>query len=165
MLTQAQIDQLVIKLVNYICSFEINRIKKREQQLVAENRKLSDNAYDAFYFNGRVFTDHTSVKLKKMGIVPSLVPAINQLNKETIINNNRQAQIRTGLKDILKECRTLQDIRDVLPNSLAEQIDQVKGMPRSRPDGFTVMHIPRRYARYQKMREEIEFLSAVRYIN
>ena len=41
-------------------------------------------------------------------------------------------------------------------------IDQIKGMERSRPEGFTLMTDPRKTKQYQKLREKIEFYTAAR---
>lgn len=71
-------------------------------------------------------------------------------------------RVKQALALLLKDVRTAQDLRDALPNQLAEMIDQIKGMERSRPEGFTLMTDPRKIKQYQKLREKIEFYTAAR---
>mgnify|MGYP003456900741 FL=1 len=71
-------------------------------------------------------------------------------------------RVKQALAILLKGCRTAQDLRDALPNQLAEMIDQIKPIARSRPEGFTIMDDPRKYKQYQMLREKIEFYTVTR---
>lgn len=143
----------------------MQRLKKRELQIVVENRKVSGSQFDGFFYQGRYYTDlDKSIASKgiKSGLHSSLVPQMERHIKDRREVEFDRLRVKQALALILKGCRTAQDLRDALPNQLAEMIDQIKSMPRSRPEGYTLMTDPRKIKQYQKLREKIEFYTAAR---
>ena len=132
---------------------------------MAENRSLSSEHYDGFFYQGQFYTDldrSLAAKGTKTSLHPSLVPSMERHIKDKKEVEFDRLRVKQALALLLKDVRTAQDLRDALPNQLAEMIDQIKGMERSRPEGFTLMSDPRKIKQYQKLREKIEFYTAAR---
>ena len=165
MINSAQINEIIMALTNALFSAEIKRLRKRELDLVAENRSLSSEHYDGFFYQGQFYTDldrSLAAKGTKASLHPSLVPSMARHTKDKKEVEFDRLRVKQALALLLKDVRTAQDLRDALPNQLAEMIDQIKGMERSRPEGFTLMTDPRKIKQYQNLREKIEFYTAAR---
>lgn len=165
MLQTGQINQVIDALISALMKPENTRLKKRELELVKENRKISSGNFDGFFYQGSYYTDlDKSVASKgiKSGLHPSLVPSMEIHVQDVKMVKNDQHRMKQALAIVLKDCRTAQDLRDALPNQLAEMIDQIKDLPRQRPEGFTLMADPRKFKQYQSLREKIEFYTATR---
>ena len=165
MINSAQINEIIMALTNALFSAEIKRLRKRELDLVAENRSLSSEHYDGFFYQGQFYTDldrSLAAKGTKASLHPSLVPSMEAYAKDKAEVEFDRLRVKQALALLLKDVRTAQDLRDALPNQLAEMIDQIKGMERSRPEGFTLMTDSRKIKQYQKLREKIEFYTAAR---
>ena len=165
MINSAQINEIIRALTDALFSAETKRLRKREFDLVAENRSLSSQHYDGFFFQGQFYTDldrSLAAKGIKTSLHPSLVPSMERHIKDKKEVEFDRLRVKQALALLLKDVRTAQDLRDALPNQLAEMIDQIKGMERSRPEGFTLMTDQRKNKQYQKLREKIEFYTAAR---
>lgn len=165
MINSTQINEIIRALTDALFSAEVKRLRKRELDLVAENRSLSSEHYDGFFYQGQFYTD-LDRSLAAKGIKASLHPSL-ALSMEQHIKDKKEVEfdrirVKQALALLLKDVRTAQDLRDALPNQLAEMIDQIKGMERSRPEGFTLMTDQRKIKQYQKLREKIEFYTAAR---
>lgn len=165
MLSSGQINSIIDGLLTSLFSSENARLRKRELALVSENRKLSPQKYDGFFYQGQFFTDlDRSIASKgiKSGLHPSLVPSMELHMKDKNEVEFDTRRVKQALALVLKDCRNTQDLRDALPNVLADMIDQIRGMPRTRPEGFTLMTDQRKFKQYQALREKIEFYSAAK---
>ena len=165
MINSAQINEIIRALTDALFSAETKRLRKREFDLVAENRSLSSQHYDGFFFQGQFYTDldrSLAAKGIKTSLHPSLVPSMERHIKDKKEVEFDRLRVKQALALLLKDVQTAQDLRDALPNQLAEMIDQIKKMKRSRPEGFTLMTDSRKIKQYQKLREKIEFYTAAR---
>ena len=165
MINSAQINEIIRALTDALFSAETKRLRKREFDLVTENRSLSSQHYDGFFFQGQFYTDldrSLAAKGIKTSLHPSLVPSMERHIKDKKEVEFDRLRVKQALALLLKDVRTAQDLRDALPNQLAEMIDQIKEMKRSRPEGFTLMTDSRKIKQYQKLREKIEFYTAAR---
>ena len=165
MVQAGQINQIIDALIVGLFRAENSRLKKRELEMVSENRKISAEHYDGFFYQGQYYTDldrALAAKGLKSGLHPSLVPQMERHMKDKREVEFDRLRVKQALAILLKGCRTAQDLRDALPNQLAEMIDQIKPIVRSRPEGFTIMDDPRKYKQYQMLREKIEFYTVTR---
>ena len=165
MVQAGQINQIIDALIVGLFRAENSRLKKRELEMVSENRKISAEHYDGFFYQGQYYTDldrALAAKGLKSGLHPSLVPQMERHMKDKREVEFDRLRVKQALAILLKGCRTAQDLRDALPNQLAEMIDQIKPIARSRPEGFTIMDDPRKYKQYQMLREKIEFYTVTR---
>lgn len=155
---------IITGLTEYIFAAEKKRLLRREVELVEENKKLS-GPMDGFFYKGVLYSDldHSiRARGKKGNLHPSLYEAVEAHYKderETAFDKDR---VRQALALLLKECRSLQDIRDALPNSLQDVIPGVREKQRTRPEAYTVVNNPRHYKQYLKLREKIEFYNAAK---
>ena len=165
MLQAGQINQIIDALIVSLFKAENDRLKKRELEMVSENRKISIEHFDGFFYQGQYYTDldrTLAAKGIKSGLHPSLVPQMERHIKDKREVEFDRLRVKQALALVLKGCRTAQDLRDALPNQLADMIDQIKSMPRSRPEGFTIMDDPRKFKQYQTLREKIDFYTTTR---
>ena len=165
MLQAGQINQIIDALIVGLFRAEKKKKKKRELEMVSENRKISAEHYDGFFYQGQYYTDldrALAAKGLKSGLHPSLVPQMERHMKDKREVEFDRLRVKQALAILLKGCRTAQDLRDALPNQLADMIDQIKPIARSRPEGFTIMDDPRKYKQYQMLREKIEFYTVTR---
>ena len=165
MFQAGQINQIIDGLIVALFEHENKRLKKRELELVSENRKVTAERYDGFFYQGQFYTDLDiafAPKGIKTSLHPSLVPSMEQFMKDKREVEFDRLRVKQALTLVLKDVRTSQDLRDALPNQLALMIDQIKNMQRSRPEGFTLMSDPRKFKQYQQLREKIEFYTAAR---
>lgn len=165
MFLPSQISAVINRLIEQLFAAEIKRLRKREYELVSENRNLSPMRYDGFFYGGYYYTDLDKAiasKGLKSGLHPSLVPALEaQVADRKEVEFDR-LRIRQALTLSLKDVRNSQDLRDALPNQLSEMIDQLRGVDRLRPEAFTLMSEPRKHQQYLKLRDKIEFYAAAR---
>lgn len=165
MIYSNQINDIIEALIDALFSAEYKRLRKQELQVVTENRSLSSDQFAGFFFGGKLYTDldrtiaHKSIKTN---LHPSLVPSMERCQSDRKEVDFDRLRIKQALALSLKDVRNNQDLRDALPNQLAEMIDQIKGMDRMRPEAFTLMDEPRKYQQYRKLREKIEFYAAAR---
>ena len=165
MINSVQINEIIRALTDALFSAEIKRLRKRELDLVAENRSLSSEHYDGFFYQGQFYTDldrSLAAKGIKASLHSSLVPSMEQHIKDKKEVDFDRLRIRQALALSLNGIRNNQDLRDALPNQLAEMIDQIKALPRHRPEAYTLMDDPRKFQQYQKLREKIEFYAVAR---
>ena len=165
MIHYTQINELITALVKALFEAEDQRLYRQELELVSENRKVSAEYYDGFFFQGHYYTDldrKLASKGVKSGLHSSLVPSMEQHIKDKKEVEFDRLRIRQALALSLNGISNNQDLRDALPNQLAEMIDQIKALPRHRPEAYTLMDDPRKFQQYQKLREKIEFYAVAR---
>lgn len=165
MYKSTQMGAVINFLIEELFSAEFKRLRKREYQLVGENRNLSPQKFDGFFYGGYYYTDlDKSIASKglKSGLHPSLVPSVEaQVADRKEVEFDR-LRIRQALALSLKDAKNTQDLRDALPNQLSEMIIHLRGIERCRPEAFTLMAYPRKHQQYLKLRDKIEFYAAAR---
>jgi hypothetical protein len=92
----------------------------------------------------------------------SLIPDIDQLVADRALLALDKDRIRQALTLVLRDCKSIQDHRDALPNCMKDFILGANSLERTRPEAFTLEGNPRSYAQYVKLREKIEFYTAAR---
>lgn len=76
---------------------------------------------------------------------------------------NRDSQlIMQGLSKALHRCETLQECRDVLPDSLIQEIPIIRDFPRMNEEGYIIKNEPKLYEQFQRAVELMLFYSASR---
>ena len=73
MINSTQINEIIKALTGALFMAETKRLKKRELELVAENRSLSPEHYDGFFYQGQLYTD-LDRSIASKGIKASLHP-------------------------------------------------------------------------------------------
>lgn len=156
---------MINTLVDNLFRTEFRRLEKRELELVKENKLLSGGRQDGFFYRGILYSDlckTIAYKGNKANVHPLLVPAM-----EKHVEDRKQVEfdrllVKQTLALLFNSVRSLQDLRDALPNQLVEMIDPIKDLKRTRPEGYNLMAEPRKAKQYKKFREKIEFYTATR---
>lgn len=159
-MSNGQINLIIDGLIAHLFRKEDQRLSKTDEDIVSRNEKASGSS-GGFYYMGQSYG--TSLKgLGYIGLHETLMGEMeaHALDRKAVLWDKQR--IRQALLIALKDARTLQDVRDSLPNGIAEFIDQIKEMPRTRPEGFLLESNPRQKAQYFKLREKMEFYLAVR---
>jgi hypothetical protein len=121
MLQAGQINQIIDALIVGLFRAENSRLKKRELEMVSENRKISAKHYDGFFYQGQYYTDldrTLAAKGLKSDLHPSLVPQMERHMKDKREVEFDRLRVKQALAIILKGCRTIQDLRMPFPISL-----------------------------------------------
>lgn len=161
-----RISTIVDHLTKAIFSSEVARLTKREMELVRENARLPKSAPDGFFYRGQLYSD-LDPKLRAKGtrgnLHPSLHPQMDaHLKDKGVVDFDRQ-RVKQALAIILRDCKTHQDFRDALPNSLKDFMGrEVGSLPRTRPEAYTVQENPRAYRQYMQLREKLEFYNVAK---
>lgn len=164
MIQSTWLTDVINLLEGHIFSSELKRLRKNEIELVHRNQKLSGRM-DGFWYKGALYSDLDPM-LKQRGtkgsLHPSLLEAVeNHFRDEAEVSFDR-VRVKQALALILRDCRTFQDIRDALPNSLKDVIPMVAKLERTREEAYTVKNDPRAYKQYLKLRDKIEFYNAAK---
>jgi hypothetical protein len=149
-------------LENFIFGAELRRLRRVEVELVSQNKKLSGLS-DGFFYKEVLYSDlDPSIRSRgtKGNLHPSLIPqAEAHYQDEKTIAFDR-IRVKQALALLLRDCRSLQDVRDALPKSLRDGYFPIQALERTREEGFTVKDNPRAYRQYLKLRDKIEFYNA-----
>lgn len=138
------------------------QLTRREHAMVAKNTQLGGST-DGFRHMGAIYTQLTGTARRRGSygrLDPSLAPEIDVLISERKVLAEDKDRIRQALTLILRDCQSLQDMRDALPNGVKNFFPELAHMERTRPEAFTLADNPRSYTQYMKLREKIEFYVA-----
>lgn len=131
---------LIEPIIRSLMGKEISRLEDWTAQLVVENQALGGHPYGFFYY-GIIFSHyerrHTASEGLK-AIDSSLTPQAHALHTATQKRRSDEQKLRQTLSVLLSRCRTRQDARDSLPEILAKSINELKTLPRERPEGFII---------------------------
>lgn len=154
---------LVNDLVNQVFIGEKKRLSRVEHSLVDENHKLGGSA-DWFQYQGRVIHKGETkcvIANQTNRLHASLFPAMTLHFKDLTQVEQDKSFVRQALVLLLRDCLSLQDIVDALPNSLHPTLAAVrpgaKGIQRSREETWSIRNNPRALNQYNKLREKMEF--------
>lgn len=167
MVSRLNVSDIIVELVNKLFEHECRRLNKISDTIVQKNREISDDHPDAFYYGGIYFSDHYTTIRRGVAIGkldPSLIPEVTEYLEEEKRIRFDQQMVRQALALTLTGIETIQDLRDALPNQLAEMLEATKHLNRTRPEAFMIQDDPRKMKQYQKLREKVEYYSATRLI-
>lgn len=154
---------LVNDLVTAIFIGEARRISRIEHDLINENHKLGGSS-DWFQYQGTVIHKAETkcvVQNQTNRLHTSLFPAMALHFKELNQIKLDKAWVRQALVLLLRNCNSIQDIVDALPNSLHPTLVTVrpasKGFQRIKEETWSIKDNPRALSQYNKLREKMEF--------
>lgn len=161
------VTDIIVELVGKLFEHECRRLNKISDAIVQKNREITDDHPDAFYYGGIYFSDRYTTTRRGAAIGkldPSLVPEVTEYLVEKKRIRFDQQMVRQALAITLTGIKTIQDLRDALPNQLAEMLEATRRLERTRPEAYTIQDDPRKMKQYQKLREKVEYYSATRLI-
>ena len=154
---------LVNDLIAQIFIGESRRLSRTEVGLIEENHRLGGSA-DWFQYQGRIIRK-PEITHRIKGQTPRLHTTLFAAAEEHVQDlsqiDNEKSWVRQALVLLLRDCSSLQDIVDALPNSLHASLGAVregaKHLKRSREEAWSLQGNPRALAQYNKLREKMEF--------
>jgi hypothetical protein len=161
----AKVNEYIGTLVSVLFKAEDKRLRRREIEIVAENRTIFPAYSDGFFYEGRFYTDLDS-KLVSKGVKAGIHPSMVQIAAQHVIDRKQiefdRARIKQALALSMKGICSYQDLRDVLPEQIADTFTETLSLSRIREEAFTLADEPKKLAQYHKLREKIEFYSIAR---
>ncbi len=144
--------------------FEANsaEFNKSIIKLVKDNRQLKGG--DGFMFQGKYYSDIVGAyrNHQRVSLDFSLYDRMNQLMQSSRVWLSDQDKIRQSINLLLLDCNNMQDQRDALPNTLVNLSDELKQIPRIREEAWTIINNPMHYRQYLKIRDKIDYYSAMK---
>ena len=144
--------ELLNPVVDALLDDESTRLKGVLHDLLIRNHALG-GTQDAFVHGGEVFHLIPRRFLRNVEIKsvhPSLADEAEDLRQKRSNVERDKRRLRQALSVVIPKCRTKQEVRDVLPETLVTSIPDFKGMEREREEGFILNDHPRLKAQYQK---------------
>jgi len=143
---------LLQPMVEALMTTEADRLKGQLQTLLKQNVEQGGSK-DAYTHRGEVYSLLPRVYLRGttiLPITPSLVPQAEdyRLSLQAVERDTRR--IRQALSVVVPRCSSKQEIRDVLPESLAAQIPDFRGMERHHTEGFVLKDMPDHLEQFQE---------------
>jgi hypothetical protein len=137
---------------------------KRQERMLVKNRALG-GSLDGFRHNGIIYSQLVG-RMRAMGVYKSLHATLDG-EMMMIVNDQKtldfdKERIKMAFVLVLRDAKTFQDIRDALPNTVAELIPECRHLERCRPEAFTLADNPKSYTQYMTLREKVDFYVAAR---
>ena len=161
---------LVTDLVNQIFAGETRRLAQLQKALVAENHKLGGPA-SWFQYQGRLFCSGENVaaiKGQQGRLDASLFLAADELAQDMSQIESDRRWVQQALVLLLRDCSSLQDIVDALPNSIHGALtacrEGAKGLTRTRDEAWSLQDNPRALSQYNKLKDKMEFYNIARLV-
>lgn len=156
--------KIIDALVGVLFKKENDRLRAFTLKLVKENYRLG-GATDGFIYAGTYYSDlpdSMKSKGKRGSLHHSLEPQMVEYLKDETITNFDKVRIEQALALVLRDARSWQDVRDALPNGLAEMLMETKSLPRTRPEAYTLIGNERAERQYAKIEPLIQIYLASR---
>lgn len=162
-ITDSRIKLLNIDaVINWLFDAEKRRFKKFISQIHLENQEVSNARADKFQYMGKVYNPDNLRSINTMTLHLSLWDKMDQHLKDVKSIENDEQQIRQTLYKLFDHAHSLQELRDVLPDSIVPLFEQVKHMKRYDEIQWILRNDPRTYKQLQKTIEKIEMYSVTR---
>lgn len=142
---------------------EARRLQACVNRLDASNAEILRERVYGFRWKGDLFLAN-GAKVRQ-NRYPSLDFSLRKegdalLADRAAVNDDKQ-MIKQTMWMLLRDCESVQDVRDALPESLVDLSDQLKQLPRQQAYGFTVKD-ERQVRQVKAMMDKIDFYSATR---
>lgn len=138
---------VLINLINALLSDETKRLQDMKTELIEENT-LRGGKNTGFLFHGEFWTNldpNTAKKLPKTDkttLHPSLHEKGKELAQQTKLHHTEETRLRQGLSMLLRDCFTMQDVRDALPDMATVILPELTNLTRTREEGYPFMKRP-----------------------
>lgn len=148
------LQSIILHISNYLFSKDQDRLKKQMVQLVKRNHECGGSP-DGFIFDGFYYSN-LDPRLRKKGqkgsLDPSLYETVRAYKNELVRIKRDQELVNQGLSLVLLNCKTWQDVRDALPDEMAELVPELKSYSRTREEAFTILNNERAMRQYLELR-------------
>lgn len=163
MLTYHSPHKVIDHIINVLFAAERRRLTRAIDDLCKSNQEAYGEKLDGFHYQGRFYRPEGLMgQLKRKVLHLSLFDRMDlHLADEAAVKADEQF-IRQTLFQLLDPCKTPQDMRDALPNCLADALGEHSRLPRMNEEAFTIRDNPRAMKQYNKIRPKLDLYSAAR---
>lgn len=158
------IHEIAQALSNGLSYPEVRGIEREQDMLIGMNADLGNPPY-GFVLGSAFITNLPRNMYKNVTKKPVhdslLVPALNFLERRKQLDKD-QRMLSQGLLSLLKPCKTLQDVRDALPNTLKQYLPEIQSLPRTREEAWTMQSCPMLKRQWNKTEDLITLYLASR---
>jgi hypothetical protein len=168
--TIAKTHEMISEILGVIFQAEYRRLGQWIDRLVQQNRRAYEQTdLQGFIYNGVIYKETQQTVpdhlLNRRGLHHTLSSAMDAYLVDLTTLNRDKAFISQALAMLLDPCKTIQDIRDALPECLADTLGCISGRPRGdRPEAFTLDDNPRAKRQYEKILPRIQMYAVTRLI-
>lgn len=157
--------ELIKRIVSALFTAEERRLEKVRADLIKSNKELyPDRPHDGFLYQGQVYDPVSLVpgKRARVSLHNSLIKDMDDYLKDLEQVWTDRHYISQMLFTMLHPCTDLQEVRDALPNCLTDTIPELKRLPRTRPEAYTIENNAMALRQYPKVLRRMEFYSTAR---
>lgn len=139
-------------IVDDIFSADNKHLLKMKEEVVAENAQLTGNG-TGFLYQGEFITILDNPKsqrlAKKYPCHPEVQEAAGRYVRQRDKMRIHRRKVEQGLMIVLRDCKSLQDMRDALPDLLRNSHEKLKDLPRTRDEAYTIAEQPLKQVAYE----------------
>lgn len=132
---------------------EKNRLTAVLESLLKSNHECGGSS-KAFLYKGQVFNLLPIAQVrgeKILPVKPTLHDEVEYLISLRSELTHTEQKLRQGLSVVVNKCQSLQDLRDALPDILVREIPSLRGLQRTRPEGYLLEHNQRLKEQFEKV--------------
>jgi hypothetical protein len=152
----------VIKtIINPMKEAEARRLNRTLAEINTRNRVLSKLSHDGFIFDGEFYMPAIpgrqipNVNQQKPTLHVSLWPEIEEFRKDRDLTKTDIQMVQQVLFLLVSGQTTWQDMRDALPDLFSEICPEIRALPRTRPEGFSLNGNERHLRQFEAMKERM----------
>lgn len=155
------------QVIDSLFTAEKRRLQNWIDRICLQNQEaLGGEPLAGFLYQGKWYR-HSSVgvgKFQKTQLHFSLNGDMNSYLSDEKITTNEQQIVHQAIFTILRHCYDLQDLRDSLPDCVADCFPELTRLGRTRDEAFTIADDERAKRQFAKVRPKIELYAATRLI-
>lgn len=143
---------IIKQVVDYILQHDKDRLRNQLNNINRENIKLGGMHY-GFVYGGEFYTSLPAkerLKAVRIALDESLNAQMHDYVVTKKIIEQDKIRIEQTLHALLIGCITWQDVRDALPNGIAEILPETKDLPRTREEAFNLVGNERAKRQYER---------------
>ena len=163
--TNSSIFKVIQHLTKSLFAAEHRRLDKAVAQLIKLNNEATSQNMAGFLYYGEYYTaegHQTSRGAPKVTLHDSLDEKMKWHLKDSQQIAEDQAMISQIIFKLCSPCESLQEMRDTLPDCLAQMIPALASLPRHNEVGYSLRGDTRASRQFQDLLPKIEMYSAAR---
>ena len=152
----------VIKtIINPMKEAEARRLNRTLTEINTRNRVLGKHPHDGFIYDGEFYMPAISgrqipnANQQKATLHVSLHPEMEEYRKDVDLTKTDIQMVQQVLFLLVSGQSTWQDMRDALPDLFSEICPEIRALPRTRPEGFSLKGNERHLRQFEAMKERM----------
>lgn len=165
-MTDIYLAAFVDELITSLMGKEITRQAALTKELVQINREAGGTKY-GFLYAGQIYSSLLPKHRRGMSfgpVVSQLEGEAAELRRLAVKLEADERKFRQSMSVVLSKCRSLQDVRDVLPEVVIRDVPKLQELSRIRAEGFLLQDHPVLKRQYDNAVEIAKYYIANRLI-